>query len=90
MEKPGSLVWFLAGASIGATIALLYAPKPGKVTRRYLEKQTRAGGRALSKVGRDALDKGRDLYDRGRSMADEIADETSDLVERGRQALTRS
>lgn len=93
MEKTGNLVWFVAGASIGATLALLFAPQSGKATRRYLDRQTRAGRRKISDAGRDALDRGRDLYERGREMADEVADEVADgasnLVDRGREAIGR-
>jgi len=33
---------FLAGAAIGAGIALLYAPQAGKETRKYLGKKAKA------------------------------------------------
>ena len=76
-------VWFLAGAAIGATVALLYAPQSGEDTRRYLGKKARQGREALSDAGREALEKGRDLYDKGRRVADDAAD----LLERGRRLV---
>ena len=76
------LVWFTAGAAIGATIAVLYAArKRGKrnaalsFTRR-LEK----AARRLPMPSGDLADKAKDLFDKGRHMADEAAD----LNERGR------
>jgi gas vesicle protein len=77
------LVWFTAGAAIGATIALLYAPQTGKETRRFLHKKTREGREAIADAGGDLADKAKDLFDKGRHMADEAAD----LFERGRRII---
>ncbi len=83
MNKPDRLLWFFAGAALGATVALLYAPQSGKDTRRYLGKKAKQGREAVADAGRDALDKGRQLYERGRKMADDAAD----LFERGRRMV---
>jgi len=69
-------LWFLAGAVLGASVALLYAPKSGEATRKYL-------GEVSDETGKDIMDKGKDLYDRGRQLADEAAD----LFERGRKMV---
>jgi gas vesicle protein len=78
-----NLVWFTAGAAIGATIALLYAPQTGKDTRRYIGKRTRAGREALVDAGGDVADKAKELFEKGRQMADDAAD----LFERGRKII---
>jgi gas vesicle protein len=77
------LVWFTAGAAIGATIALLYAPQTGKETRRYLNKKTRHGREVLADAGGDLAQKGKELFEKGRQMADDAAD----LFERGRRII---
>jgi gas vesicle protein len=77
------LVWFLTGAALGATVALLYAPQSGKDTRRYLNKKAKVGREAFADVSREAIDKGRDLFEKGRKMADDAAD----LFERGRRLV---
>jgi len=74
MDKSDRLLWFFAGAALGATVALLYAPQAGKDTRRYLGKKAREGREVVSDASRDALDKGRELYKKGRKMADDAAD----------------
>jgi gas vesicle protein len=74
MRDSNKVIWFLAGASIGATLALLFAPQSGEETRALIGDQARRGRDKLSQAGRDALDKSRDLFDRGRDMADEAAD----------------
>jgi gas vesicle protein len=87
MGNTSRLVWFVAGASIGATLALLFAPQSGKDTRRYIGKQARRSQEAITDAGRDALDKGRDLYSRGLDLAEEAANEASELFDRGRRIL---
>jgi gas vesicle protein len=77
------LVWFTAGAAIGATIALLYAPQTGKDTRRYLGKKSRQGREVLTDASGDLAEKGKELFEKGRRMADEAAD----LFERGRRII---
>ncbi len=79
----GSLVWFVAGAAVGASIALLYAPASGTETRRRLVGSAEQGRDALSGTGKDLLDRGRDLYDKGR----QIADDAAEMFERGRKLV---
>jgi gas vesicle protein len=82
-ETPGNLVWFVAGAAVGATIALLYAPQSGRDTRRFIGKRAKYTSDAVADASRDIMDKGRDLYDKGRKVADEAAE----LFERGRRLV---
>jgi len=74
-------LWFVAGAAVGATVALLFAPEAGVKTRRRLAKHAQRGSRALSDSSRDLYDRGRDVYDRGR----EIAEEAAEMFDRGRK-----
>ena len=78
-----NLIWFLAGAALGASIALLYAPASGKTTRRYLSNKTKQGREALSQTGRDVAERGRELYEKGKKIADDAAE----LFERGRELM---
>jgi len=82
-DNGSALVWFTAGAAIGATIALLYAPQTGKETRRLINKKTRYGREALAEAGGDLAEKGKELFEQGRKMADQAAD----LFERGRKII---
>jgi gas vesicle protein len=82
-EYNGKLVWFLAGAAIGAAIALLYAPASGKETRRRLAEKAAEQADALSGVGKEWVEKGKDLYDKGRQMAEEAAD----IFDRGKKMV---
>lgn len=82
-ESGDKVVWFLAGAAIGAAIALLYAPASGEETRAKLLEKANEGREALGDRGRELMDRGRELYSKGKSMADEAAD----MFERGRKLV---
>ncbi|MGH9664911.1 MAG: YtxH domain-containing protein [Bryobacteraceae bacterium] len=82
-DNPGKLLWFLVGATVGATIALLYAPHSGEITRRKLGRKAQESREVLEESGRDVLDRGRDLYEKGRKIADDAAD----MFERGRKLV---
>jgi gas vesicle protein len=82
-DYSGRLAWFLTGAIIGATVALLYAPKSGKDTRQLLSKTGRRGKEALEDTGKDIADAGRDMFERGRKLVDDAAD----LFDRGRKLV---
>jgi len=77
------LIWFLAGASVGAALGILFAPKAGSETRQWIGQKTAEGKDFVAETGRDAVAKGRDLYDRGKGLAEDAAD----LFERGRRAV---
>jgi gas vesicle protein len=82
-DNGSGIVWFLAGAAVGAAVALLYAPHSGRDTRKYISKTTEKSKDAIAGSGKELVDKGKELYDRGRALADEAAD----LFERGRKLV---
>ncbi|MCL4783675.1 MAG: YtxH domain-containing protein [Bryobacterales bacterium] len=76
-----SVIWFLAGMTIGAGAALLFAPQSGRVTRRMIRRRTQYGRDVIAERGRGAVEYGRSLYEKGK----ELVDEASGLVNKGRQ-----
>ena len=82
-EDSGKLTWFVVGAVVGAAVALLYAPKAGKDTRKLIGRKTDESKEAISGSTKEMVDKGKELYDRGR----QIADDAADLFERGRKLV---
>ena len=77
-----NLIWFLTGAALGASVALLLAPQPGSETRDLVKRRALEGRDALARGGRDALERGRDLYEKGKELADEAG-------ERGREVVSK-
>ena len=75
--SPGSvLVAFVAGAAVGAAVALLFAPATGEETREYLGQRAREGRDRASdaaRQGREMLNRQRDnissAFDRVRERA---------------------
>lgn len=82
-DNGGKAVWFVAGVAIGATIALLFAPSSGRVTRRRISRAAQRGKESLVETGHDLVDRGKEIYERGRKMADEAAE----YFERGKKMV---
>ena len=82
-ETGGKALWFVAGVALGATIALLFAPTSGTVTRRRITRAAAKSKGSLADTGRDLAEKSRDLYEKGRRIADDAAD----MFERGKKMV---
>lgn len=85
-EQNGTnIVWFLTGAALGASVALLLAPQTGTETREIVKRRALEGREVLARGGRDAVERGRDLYEKGK----ELADEAGSVVERGKEVVSK-
>jgi len=67
---------FLLGGLIGAGIALLYAPKSGRETRKDISK-------AAKKIKRDSVELVEDTIQSVDEFVGEVKERTSDIIERG-------
>lgn len=68
---------FLVGGLIGAAIALLYAPKSGRETRKDIKKTARRIKKETVHLVEDAVESINDF-------AGEVRDTVNDVIERGR------
>jgi gas vesicle protein len=82
-DYASKLAWFLTGAVVGATVAILFAPKSGKETRKMIGDTTQRGKEAVTETSRDIVEAGREMYERGRKLVDDAAE----LFERGRKLV---
>lgn len=89
------LLWFVIGAALGAGVALLYAPKSGKETRRLLRRKGERAREALVETGEEIIEKGRELgeeiAERGRRIYRkglEIAEEATELFQGSRKRVS--
>jgi gas vesicle protein len=82
-EGSNRLAWFLTGAAVGATVALLFAPKSGKQTRQFITEKTHESREAVTETSQDLLEAGKDMFERGRKLVEDAAD----LFERGRKLV---
>jgi gas vesicle protein len=78
-----NIAWFLTGAFIGAAVAILYAPKSGKETRRYLSGKVQQSKEAVADTSASIVEASKDMFDRGRQLVDDAAD----LFDRGRKLM---
>lgn len=83
VNQESRAVWFLAGAAVGAAVALLFAPQSGRETRQLIARRAGEGREALTEKSHEIADKGRELYDKGKKIADEAAE----LFDRGRKLV---
>jgi gas vesicle protein len=82
-DSSSRLAWFLAGAVIGATVAILYAPKSGKDTRQFISDTTRKSKEAITESSQDIVDASKEMFDRGRKLVEDAAA----LFDRGRKLV---
>ncbi len=80
------LAFFLAGAGIGAILALLFAPKSGQETRDLIAQKAGEGREYLSNRGRELREQAEELVDKGRERLQREKERVSAAVEAGRQA----
>lgn len=73
-------LYFLAGAGIGAVLALLFAPKSGKETREIIARTTAEGRDFIS----TKVSEGRQMVGDAKRR---VTDDFSNFVDRSRDAL---
>ncbi len=73
-------VWFLAGFSVGAVIALLLAPKSGEETREFIGQKAGEGRDYVTAKGKEFRRAAEDLVGKGRRTAEDLVDKGKDLV----------
>ena len=78
------VLWFLAGAAVGAGIALLYAPQSGEQTRKELRKKAEQAKEKMAEAGEELAEKGRTLYEKGAK----VVEQAGELLERGFKRVT--
>jgi gas vesicle protein len=95
MRATEKAAWFLIGASIGAGLALLYAPQSGKDTRKLIRRKAEeakdslaeAGGHikdALVEKGEHIVDAGKEVYRKGVSAVAGAAESAAGVIGRAR------
>jgi gas vesicle protein len=75
--------WFVAGAVVGMTAAILLAPQSGKETRQVLSDKAQQGKDAVVEKGKDVFERSKDIIEQGRQLVEDAAE----LFERGRRLV---
>ncbi|MDX2269627.1 MAG: YtxH domain-containing protein [Bryobacter sp.] len=82
-DRSQDLIWFFAGAALGATVGLLLAPAAGEETRKRIGGVARKGRETVRETGERIYKRGRELFETGRAVADEAAE----IFESGRRLV---
>jgi|SRR5579872_357378 len=80
------LAFFLAGAGIGAIVALLFAPGSGKETRDYLVQKAGESKDAMNMKGREYRRQAEDYVGKAKDMVSKQKEQLSAALEAGKQA----
>ncbi|MEJ2077253.1 MAG: YtxH domain-containing protein [Acidobacteriota bacterium] len=83
MAKGGEkLLYFLIGGFVGASVALLFAPKSGEETRQLLGDRYRSGAGEVTK----RVQAGREFVS---STRQNLSDSVSSTIDKGRDAVNK-
>lgn len=82
-EGSNRLAWFVTGVLIGATVAILYAPKSGRDARQFVSGQTQRGTDAVTDKTKEFAEASREMFERGRKVVEDAAE----LFDRARRLV---
>ncbi len=87
-EENGSskLAFFLAGMGIGAILALLFAPKSGEETRRFIAEKTEEGKDYVAARGKEFRRQAEELVEKSKDVVGKQKEMLSAALEAGKQA----
>ncbi len=77
----------LIGGLIGAAIALLYAPKSGRKTRKDIIRAARRAKNSTADLIEDAIDDVNDFINDLKEKASDIADQGTDLTDKAKKEI---
>ena len=87
-EASGSekALYLILGAMIGATAALLLAPRSGEETRKLIASKAREGADVISSRTKDVAGRTTEVVDKGKEILQQQKDQISAAIEAGKQA----
>jgi len=89
-DNVGSKVsYFLVGLGVGALVGVLFAPKSGEETRRFLSDKADEGRDYAQKKARELRERADDLVERGKDAASRHKETITAAVDGAREAYRR-
>ena len=86
MEDDNRLPYFFLGLGLGVAVGVLFAPKSGAETRRYLRDKAEEGTDYVKRRSVDLKDSATEAIDRGKQSIQRHKENLSAAVEAGKQA----
>ena len=78
--------FFLAGAGIGAILALLFAPKTGQETRDYITQRAGESRNRVTEKSKEYRERAEGYVDKARDSVNKQKEQLSAALEAGKQA----
>ena len=89
-DNVGSKVtYFMVGLGVGALVGVLFAPKSGEETRKFLAEKADEGRDFAQKKARELRERADDLIERGKEAASRHRETISAAVDGARDAYRR-
>jgi gas vesicle protein len=89
-DNVGSKVsYFLVGLGVGALVGVLFAPKSGEDTRKFLSDRADEGKDFAQRKARELRERADELADRTKDVASKKRDSIAKAVDAGRDAYER-
>jgi gas vesicle protein len=79
--------WFVAGLGLGAVVAILYAPKSGRETRKAIATGVDDGRKYLASLGRSAGEQVSDWVASGKKLVTDKKRQVSRGIDAGLEAM---
>jgi gas vesicle protein len=79
--------FFLAGVGIGVVVALLFAPKSGKETRKYIADKAEEGKDYVATKGRELRRHAEDLVEKSKDVVGKQKERLADALEAGKESV---
>ena len=86
MADEKKLSYFFLGMGIGVAVGILFAPKSGEETRRYLKTKADESKDYLKQRSDELIDSAGEVVERGKSAISRQKDQITAAVEAGKQA----
>lgn len=86
MEDSSRLSYFFLGMGIGVAVGILFAPKSGEETRKYLRERADEGRDYVKRRSGDIRTQAGGIVEKGKQTVSRQKDQLSAAVEAGKQA----
>jgi gas vesicle protein len=81
--------YFLVGVGIGSLMGILFAPKSGEETRRYMAKQAREGSELARKKAREMRVRVEENVERGKEIINHTEGQIAMAIDAGIETYNR-
>jgi gas vesicle protein len=81
--------YFLVGLGVGSLIAVLFAPKSGEETRKYLAKKVGEGNEFARNQARELRDRAEDAVERGKETIAQTKKQIAAAIDVGLRTYNR-